>query len=245
MNKNSSLETVNNLEYARNFAIQEIQQIYEDLGHKVPTKKEFLAYSETKYRYLGLFNQSYNNLIKAAGLRINRDTPSKPQNNKISREDLVKDLRRVHEENPSLSISRIIRLSGHSTNMVSRLIGGIKDVAAAIGILDAEDKNTRLPYRDTSKKSEDVMLKELQEAAIAHPEAKTITELIQKYCSSSVSTFYRHFGKVETTLKEFVKNVKDNNKQHQMMAKRYPVKYKAAPIILRWNTKRGMRQRIS
>ena len=228
-------------EYTRDFVIQEFKQMYKNLGNRVPKKKEFIDRSKSKYRYLTLFDKSYNNLVRAAGFSVNRESPNSSTPDDIKRKKIIEDLRQVYMENPNATLTDIIKFSGHGASVISKYVGKTKDVAVAIGYHFKKDgEKIILPYRDTTKKSKEDILQELLTAAANHPEVSTVTKLIEDYCTASVSTFYRYFGGIEQSLKTIVEEARNKNSQSLIMAKRYPVKYKAAPIILKWNRKRDM-----
>lgn len=78
----SSLKQAKDYEKLRkglaDFLIFTIQAHYEEIG-KTPTRKQFLEENElVKAEYIsGLVFRSYNELVIAAGLKVNRASPSK------------------------------------------------------------------------------------------------------------------------------------------------------------------------
>ncbi len=110
------------------FMIQELLVLTEILG-RVPKQREFVEYSESKYAFRYLFNNRYNNLVEAAGLKAR---PGKTLL-KDSNTELVKELQKLAVENTAAkSVQSILRAGKYAIQTYYNKLGDYEKIVAII-----------------------------------------------------------------------------------------------------------------
>ncbi len=132
--------------FTRNFIFEELDTLCEALG-RVPTKKEFMDYSESRYTCISIFG-SYNNMLIAAGKAPNRiihkkkdpimveETsdivtmsvePKKKSTKRLSNDEIVQDICRCAVEHPEVkSPIKLLKTFGkHGMETYRRHIGNM------------------------------------------------------------------------------------------------------------------------
>lgn len=208
--------------YTKEFIIQDLKEVCEAFG-RPPTKKEFVDYSVSKTAYMAYFDGSFNKLKEAAGIPVSRPKHSKKD---LTVEKILHSIKEVAAKNPRESIYWVITHCEYPETTVKRYIGGIEEISAYIDNPKRYQKYCR----------ED-LISELEKAAVEYPDVVSIWTLIE-HCKASDNVYLKHVGETKK-LYEIVSKARQKAVVQKILGKRYPIKYKSAPIILKWTKKRA------
>ena len=209
------------LKYTKKEVVEEIKRITEMLG-RVPTKKEFLKYSEIGEYYLAMYG-GLNQMIIEAGYepRVHRKMKD---TKRYSRDDLILAAMITYEEHPSWSTSKIIRNTSIPYYYFRIEFSNIDEINELIG---------RKPYgkiRAAAKFSDRELREKFLVIASKYPEENSVWKLLNYSEDCAPNTFYKRFSAAE--MREMLRKIRA--RQNSPFLKRYPVKYNAMPVILKW-----------
>lgn len=131
--------------FTRKFIFDELDMLCDALGGRVPTKKEFMEYSESRYACISIFG-SYNNMLIAAGKTPNRvvrkkksvvvkeevptsipaeTTPVKKAIRHVTDAEIIQDIQRCAVEHPEIKspITLLKEFGKHGMETYRRHIG--------------------------------------------------------------------------------------------------------------------------
>ena len=208
--------------YTKEFIIQDLKEVCEAF-EKPPTKKEFIDYSVSKTAYMAYFDGSFNKLKEAAGIPVSRPKHSKKD---LTVEKILHSIKEVAAKNPRESIYWVITHCEYPESTIKRYIGGIEEISAYI------DNPKR--YQKYCRKD---LISELEKAAVEYPDVVSVWTLIS-YCKASEHAYLNYVGETKK-LYEIVNKARQKAIVQKILGKRYPIKYKSAPIILKWTKKRA------
>lgn len=208
--------------YTKEFIIQDLKEVCEAFG-RPPTKKEFVDYSVSKTAYMAYFDGSFNKLKEAAGIPVSRPKHRKKD---LTVEKILHSIKEVATKNPKESIYWVITHCEYPEATIKRYIGGIEEISAYIDNPKRYQKYCR----------ED-LISELEKAAVEYPDVVSVWTLIS-YCKASEHAYLNYVGETKK-LYEIVNKARQKAIVQKILGKRYPIKYKSAPIILKWTKKRA------
>ena len=220
--------------YTRKFIIDEIQLIAKELG-RTPTKEEFIARAESRYAYVKIFNKRYNKLLEAAGLVCNKRIEKRAKNKrtiiKTSYEDVLRKLKATAEANPGQSMDWIVRHSGCSWNTIVNRFGSMQNAAQAIGVTMTRVNAKKGIWRPTKE-----LVEEIRSLAIQYPDIKRPSELLE-HGQCTVRTYRNRIG-TQDVIQKIINEAREKASIKRIMARHYPIKYKPAPVVIKWARKR-------
>ena len=210
-------------EYTKEFIIEELKIICEMLG-RPPKKMEFVELSDSKWAYTKLFDNSFNQLKKEAGIPVERQRHKRKY---VNKETILSSIKEVAAKNPGKTISWVVRHSGFGEATVRKYLGNIEALASKIDDIEHPKKPDKWE-----------LIADLKKAAVEHMSVTSVWALVKDYCNASNYAYATNVGDTKK-LYEIVNKARQQAIVQKMLEKRYPVKYKPAPIILKWMKKRA------
>lgn len=148
--------------------------------------------------------------------------------NSTTYEEVVAKILESARKNPRASTSTIVTRSGCGWGTVIKYIGHTDEVAALI--------RANKPTRNTTKIPVEELRKDIKNLALQYPDIEDISKLLT-YGKYSESTYRRRVGTIGT-IREIVKEAREQVHQNKIQTKRYPIKFLPSSTNLKWSRKR-------
>ena len=212
--------------------IKDVRNVYARLGH-VPSREEFLTNGKTGWAFLASFG-NYNAMLTAAHLPIAKKMALRRYVPKTKEEALHMVYNAVRDHSGE-SITQILRkYSSLNYKAVFKMFGSAKSLVTVLQEQFGFDpsnirqtRNARVPLQ--------TLIDEVIHIALTHPEYKTAHDII--YNAPHPPTMYlKRIGRSEHIM-QLVTAARDA--RIEAWKKRYPVKFPAKPVILRWTSRKS------